>query len=197
MKISSETPSTLALTDTGAKGFVIAATCFFLACCLGYFRVFENNIPGVILFVGIGLYFLIIARYITIRIDKDPRLITRNARGILSTSIKNCNFTDIIGVEMHSRFNSGAIIRIGRGPKETYQLVLALHDGTLFNLDNAHTVGFDAGMPNDTNLLTGLSGIDLERELGRKIASFIGVPFQDMPSSGGPSLSLHVTGIFN
>jgi len=189
MKILTENPTLLVLKQNAYSQLLVGVILILVGIIMTPF-VLSKGIVLLIMalaFALIGIFSIVMAKFITITIDKTANKINLNFKGIIGSKSQDIAIDQVAEVrisESISRGTSGTTNTVGSigitqntSANLNFVLVFFLKDGQGIPvpMGSVNNNGFNVGgIP-----LGMFSGRNKIIELGNKIAGFIGVPFKD------------------
>lgn len=190
MKILEDSDRKIVLKDSNWGGFVVGiilllASFYFMYRLIPFPMGFDIKlllIPGLLFLIGALLFFT--SNSTTSTFDKDGNVITFVKKSILGTRNKTYQLDQVARLEMreqvimnNSRQTQG--INMGGTPQVQFQLVMVLKDGTEIPLDHLKS-------PATTSFggVAIMGGTGTEKVIGQKLATFLGVPYQEISPMG-------------
>ena len=193
MKITGESTDVLTLKDSGFLGFLVGTVFVVISALLVFaFHPWDSSQAATALifpavFLVIGLVLLIVTKRRVTVFDKTQNMAHFTVSGIFGSTHNQIALVDIVRIELRERrkttLNAGNV-----SPKEQYRLVLVMKDGTEMFIDSMRTR--NVSMTQMALDATSKFGVGREQVVGQKIASFLGVPFQNVsPTIGLPNVA--------
>jgi hypothetical protein len=182
MKIISQTADELLLKESRAKEITLGVLLllFFLAIEIG-----ENSIPGSlsygtgmlipILFFVAGILVFLFSSFIRVDLNKTTGQIIYQEKRLIGTKTQQYNISDVLRIETRRRLQWHR-----RNQELKTQSVLIFKDGAELPLD--HEIGSSFILRSSSGLLMGAPGT--ETKTATTVASFLGVPFQEIAPPG-------------
>lgn len=176
MYIKKESPDTLTLKDTINRRLSLGVFCLIVGLAMLLTPTNTQEKVSGVFFILIGICLISFSRSRITTFDKSTGTLTQTQKGIFRRSKKTIPFADIAHVELRER-----VTHTRYGTSNLNNIVLVVKDGSDLALDAQH---------NQTRVIFGKSKLEAEREVAQKIASFIGVPFKGVVTSGDPQTAL-------
>lgn len=167
MKITKEDENLMVLKDRNIIAFVIGII-FFLAGIIAIFKpdFFTNQPPFWLGFVGIilGGFVVTVAKITTIKLDKSIGKLTFFRKGLIGQSGNEYDLKQIKEVELSVAYNNSR-----KGGGYSYHLAFVFNSGEIVQINPG------------SSSITRVMGRQIipEKNLGARIAGFLGVPFQE------------------
>jgi hypothetical protein len=182
MKIISQTPEELVLKESRAKEITLGVLLLLFSLAI---EIAENANPGSfsygrgmlmpILFFVAGILVFLFSSFIHVDLNKITGQITYQKKRLIGTKSQQYPILDVIRIETRRR----QVYR-NRSQKLMTQSVLIFKDGTELPLD--HEIGSSLELRSSSGVLMGAPGT--ETTTASTVASFLGVPFQEVAPPG-------------
>ncbi|HUC02073.1 MAG TPA: hypothetical protein VMA75_04195 [Candidatus Paceibacterota bacterium] len=188
MKITAQTADELALKDGDAKSVVVGIIVLVVGIAVMFYERFAPSpalwIALVLCVVGIGAIF--ISSSIAVDINKTTGQIAYRKKRLIGGSAATYAVGDVLRIETRKSWRMEGGTRAGNTitpPRQVLisQSVMVFKDGRELPLD--HQSG-GSGMSIGPAMVMGGSGN--ETALANQVATFLGVPFQEIAPPGGP-----------
>lgn len=181
MKLVTQTADEIVLKDSDWNKlifgivFVIVGVCI-LPIIIGEVAHGSFVILILLLFPIIGIWMAVSASWFTVDMNKTTGQIVVSRRQLIGGGAQTYAISDAARVELRKAYQQS-----GRSSTLVHQSVLVLRDGTEVALD--HSSGGSTGVSiNNMPVLLGMSGKELS--IGEQVATFLGVPFQEIQPPG-------------
>ena len=184
MKIVNQTPDQMVLKDSNITGFFLGVLITFGAAFAAYrFYILFGKSNQLWISLGavvVGLIVLLSSAAITLTINKIQNQIFFQQTRIIGTTSKTFNIQDALRVEMRKAFTQTTTTGTMRRQTLSYQSIIVFKDGNEVPLESMK----NSGSGSINGILMGGTGKELS--MASQVASFIGVPFQEV-GPGAPS----------
>jgi hypothetical protein len=202
MKIISQSSDQMVLRDGNIAGGVFGGIVVFAVGGYGAYYLLTTPgqvamnvwIPGIIALVGLIIIFAVSS--ISVLIDRTPGQIVFKRKRIIGTSMQTQNISDSVRVELrrgsYRRENAnqqGFSMNGGQQVMES-QTVIIFKDGTEMPLENTKKRSGGSGIIGAGVMM---AGEGKELSISQQVATFLGVPFEEM-GSGTPQINIGTPG---
>lgn len=192
MKITSQSSDQMVLQDGGIAGGVFGGIVAVVLSAYWVYYLFTTPgqsaqtawIPGIIALVGLIMIFTVSS--ITVSIDKAQGQIVFRRKRILGTSRQAQNISDAVRVELRRgsyrqpSSQKGFSMNGGRQVLESQTIVL-FKDGTEMPLENKKDRSAGGSVIGAGVMM---AGEGKEISLSQQVATFLGIPFEEMGTTG-------------
>lgn len=165
MKIIKETPNLMIIRDRNVIAFVIGIILLFVG-IVGILKpdFFSNQPPFWVglLWILLGGSVIAVAKTTTINLDKSTNKLIFLRKGLIGRSIKEYDLKRIKEVELSVTYPTS-----GKDSGFSYHLAFVLNNGEIIQINPSHVIRVMGRR------------IIPEKNLGARIAAFLGVPFQE------------------
>jgi hypothetical protein len=195
MKITNQTADDLALKEGDAKAIVVGATVFLVGVIVMFYAHF---IPSTALWVAIGLCIVglitvLVSSSIAVDMNRSTGQITYQTKRLIGGRTTSYAIGDVLRIETRKswRMEGGqqtGNVRAAARQVLVSQSVIVFKDGQELPLDhqnNGSSLSIDSGVM--------MSGSGKEVAIANQVATFLGVPFQEIAPPGG-SVGINIGG---
>ena len=188
MKIVNQTADEMALKEGSAKGIITAVVLVVVGIGIVFYSHFS---PSVVLWIGIavfvvGLLMLFLSSSIAVDINKATGQIACQTKRLIGGNSATYAVADVLRIETRQMWrmqNANAGNRGLSTPRQTLvsQSVMVMKNGQEVPLDHQNS---PSGMSVGPGVMMG--GAGKEVAIANQVATFLGVPFQEIAPPGGP-----------
>lgn len=182
MKIISQTPDELVLKESRAKEITLGVLLLLFLLAIEIFENANYGSPSYgtgillpLLTFAAGVLVFLFSSFIRVDLNKTTEQITYQKKRLIGTKRQQFAILDVVRIETRRR----QVYR-NRSQKLMTQSVLIFKDGTELPLD--HEIGSSLELRSSSGVLMGAPGT--ETTTASTVASFLGVPFQEIAPPG-------------